>query len=56
MIYVVPWEKVDIRLDILLTTIAPEYSRSYWQKQCVAGLVLVNGVAEKSRSRTLRGR
>ena len=36
------------RLDAFLAHIAPEYSRSFWQKQTENGVVLVNGAVNKS--------
>lgn len=39
------------RLDSFLTRMSPEYSRSFWQKRCDQGQVLVNGQLAKSSTK-----
>lgn len=36
------------RVDAFLSQAAPEFSRSYWQKQCEKGLVLINNTPVKA--------
>lgn len=43
------------RIDSYLARVAPEYSRSFWQKQTETGAVLVNGVAVKSSQKVQAG-
>lgn len=43
------------RLDSFLARHAPEYSRSFWQKQCEQGLVLVDGLAAKANTKLAPG-
>lgn len=43
------------RIDSYLARVAPEYSRSFWQKQTEAGAVLINGVRVKSSQKVQAG-
>jgi 23S rRNA pseudouridine1911/1915/1917 synthase len=43
------------RLDSYLARVAPEYSRSFWQKQTEAGAVLINGALVKSSQKVQAG-
>jgi 23S rRNA pseudouridine1911/1915/1917 synthase len=40
-------EETGERLDAYLARVQPEYTRSFWQKQCLEGLVTVNDVSAK---------
>ncbi len=40
-------EQPGERVDAYLARVAPEYSRSFWQKQTANGIVMVNGAAVK---------
>ena len=43
------------RIDSYLGRVAPEYSRSFWQKQAEAGAVKINDVAVKSKQKVQNG-
>lgn len=43
------------RIDVYLGRVAPEQSRSFWQKQLERGAVCVNGVAVKSKQKVVSG-
>jgi len=43
------------RIDSYLARVAPEFSRSFWQKQTEAGVVLINNVAVKASQKVQAG-
>lgn len=43
------------RIDSYLARVAPDYSRSFWQKQAGAGAVRINGVVVKSSQKVQAG-
>lgn len=48
-------ERTGERLDSYLARIQPDYSRSFWQKRCLDGLVLVNGLPAKPKQNLNNG-